>query len=76
MASPQCLENIPGAVVTKDLCRPSKEYMAKHIRSLVEKTGITALFIASDRDPDVPDLEQRMGAKVGITKGVFACPIV
>ena len=66
MESPQCLEDISGALVTKDLCLPSRELMARHIRSLVKRTGITTLFIASDKDPDVPDLQQRVGDKVGI----------
>ena len=65
MESPQCLEDIPGALVTQELCLPSRELVARHIRTLVKRTGITALFIASDKDPDVPDLQQRVGAKVG-----------
>ena len=46
--------------------------MARHIRSLVKRTGITSLFIASDKDPDVPDLQRRVGTKVGSVLQVYS----
>ena len=72
MESPQCLEDVPGALVTQDLCLPSRDLMARHIRSLVKRTGIISLFIASDKDPDVPDLQRRVGTKVGSVLQVYS----
>ena len=64
MESPQCLEDLPEATVTQDLCLPSRELVASHIKSLAKKTGIKNVFVASDTNPNIPDLEERLGHKV------------
>ena len=64
MESGQCLEDIPGAVVTKDLCLPFIYMVAQHVIELVRKHGTKSVFVASDVPPDVHNLKQKLGRKV------------
>ena len=64
MESGQCLDDIPGSKVTKDLCLPPMDLVAKHVLSLVRKHGTRSVFVASDVAPDVHNLKQRVGRKV------------
>ena len=66
MESLQCLEDTPGATVTVDICNPSREKIAADITTAVDRTGIKAVFIASDVDPQISDLQQRLGSHVCI----------
>ncbi|XP_022082927.1 GDP-fucose protein O-fucosyltransferase 1-like [Acanthaster planci] len=51
MASPQCLEKTPGAIVTKDLCLPSLEQILNLTSQLFNKVQAKHLYIATDRKP-------------------------
>ena len=55
MESGQCLEDVPGSKVTKELCLPPMDVVAKHVMSLIRKHGSRSMFVASDHDvsPDV-----------------------
>ena len=64
MESGQCLEDMPGAKVTKDLCLPPIDLVAKHVMSLVRQHGTRSVFVASDVTPDVHNLQQRLGRRV------------
>ena len=64
MESPQCLEDEPEAVVTQDMCLPSRVMIVRHIKVVARRTGIKNVFVASDTDPDIPDLQQRLGMEV------------
>lgn len=66
MESGQCLEDVPGGKVTKELCLPPMDLVAKHVMSLIRKHGTRSVFVASDVPPDVHDLKQRLGRKVRI----------
>ena len=64
MESGQCLEDIPGGKVTKELCLPPIELVVKHVMSLIRKHGTRSVFVASDVAPDVHNLKQSLGRKV------------
>ena len=64
MESGQCLDDIPGAKLTKALCLPPIDMVVKHVMSLIRKYGTRSVFIASDVAPDVHNLKQMLGRKV------------
>ena len=64
MESDQCLEDVPGGKVTKELCLPPIDLVAKHVMSLIRKYGTRSVFVASDVPPDVHNLKQKLGRKV------------
>ena len=64
MESGQCLEDIPGGKVTKELCLPPMDMVAKHVMSLIRKHGTRTVFVASDVSPDVHGLEEKLGNRV------------
>lgn len=64
MESVQCLEDVPGSKVTKDLCIPSVDVVTKHVMSLIAEHGIMPVFVASDVSPDVHNVKQMLGRKV------------
>ena len=64
MESGQCLEDIPGSKVTKELCLPPMDMVAKHVMSLIRKYGTRSVFVASDVSPNVHGLEEKLGRKV------------
>ena len=64
MESGQCLEDIPGAKITKELCLPPMDMVAKHVLSLIQRYGTRSVFVASDVPPDVHGLKEKLGSKV------------
>ncbi len=64
MESPQCLEDLPEATLTQDMCLPSRQIIAQHIQSVTQDLGISIVYISSDSDPDIPDLQRRLGPSV------------
>lgn len=66
MESGQCMEEVPGATITRDLCLQSHEQITKHIQSLTKKTGIHHVFIASDVDPRLSYIKKKLGTAVSI----------
>ena len=68
MESGQCLEDIPGAVVTKDICLPSMNLVVQHVMSLIRKHGTRSVFVASDVSPDVHNLKEKLGRKASYKK--------
>ena len=64
MESGHCLDDIPGAKVTKELCLPPIDMVIKHVMSLIRKYGTRSVFVASDVAPDVHNLKQMLGRKV------------
>ena len=64
MESGQCLEDVRGSKVTKDLCLPPMNTVAKHVLSLIRKYGTRSVFVASDVRPDVHGLSEKLGKKV------------
>ena len=67
MESPQCLEDLPSAAtVTQELCLPTRATIVRHISSVARRSGITNVFVASDSDPDVPQLQQELGTHVSM----------
>ena len=64
MESGQCLEDIPDATITQELCLPSHEQMTKHIEALAKKNGVQHLFVASDIDPRLSYIKKKLGTAV------------
>ena len=64
MESGQCLEDIPGVKITKELCLPPMDMIAKHVLSLIQRYGTRSVFVASDVPPDVHGLKEKLGSKV------------
>ena len=68
MESAQCLEMVPGATVTQELCLQSHEQIARHIKTLADKTDIHHVFIGSDVDPRLSYLKKKLGPSVSIIR--------
>lgn len=66
MESGQCLEDIPDATITQELCLPSHEQMTKHIEALAKKNGVQHLFVASDIDPRLSYIKKKLGTAISV----------
>ena len=64
MESGQCLEDLPRAKINQDICLPPVDLVSRHVLSILRKTGIKSVFIASDVDADVYNIQQYIGRKV------------
>lgn len=64
MESGQCLEALPRALITNDVCLPSMEVVKRHVLTTLRKTGIKSVFVASDVDAEVYNIQQYIGRKV------------
>ena len=64
MESGQCLKDVPRSKITKELCLPPMDMVAKRVMSLIRKYGTRSVFVASDVPPDVHGLEEKLGRKV------------
>jgi hypothetical protein len=64
MESDQCLEDVPGATVTQELCLQTHEQIARHVKTLADSTGIHHVFIASDVDPRLSYIKKKLGPSV------------
>jgi peptide-O-fucosyltransferase len=64
MESQQCLHDRPTDTITEDMCYPSFDRMIGDILSVAMTTGIHNLFIASDSDPDIDALRNRLKMNV------------
>lgn len=57
MASPQCLEGT-NRLVKQDICFPSDESILEKLKNVVEKTGITNIYVATDQNPMKNQIEK------------------
>ena len=64
MESGQCLEDVPGGKVTKEICLPSVDVVTRHVMSLIGEHGTMPVFVASDVSADVHNVKQMLGRKV------------
>ena len=64
MESGQCLEDVPGSKITKELCLPPMDMVTKHVMLLIRKYGTRSVFVASDVSPDKHGLKEKLGRKV------------
>ncbi len=55
----------------RSMCLPSRVVIAQHIQSVTDSLGIRKVYIASDSNPDIPDLQERLGPLVSKNVGVF-----
>ena len=60
MASPQCLGYSRYRTVTKNLCFPPKEDILNRTEEAVRKTGAKSVFVATDSDPMLEELNFRL----------------
>ena len=65
MESVQCLEDLPGAKITGDLCIPPVDFVTRHLIALTRQTRIYTVFVASDVEGEKHELQQKLGRKVG-----------
>ena len=59
MASPQCVMD-PGKTLTKDMCLPSIEVVLSLTKKIVQQTGASFVFVATDKNPLTKELEDYM----------------
>ena len=64
MESGQCLEDVPGATITQELCLPSYEQITRHINTLADRTGVQHIFIASDIEPRLSYIRKKLATSV------------
>ena len=64
MESPQCLEDIPGAQITQDLCIPPVHFVSQYLIALAREMRIYTVFVASDVAGEKHGLQQLLGRKV------------
>ena len=62
MSSYQCL----GAeeAIAHGMCLPSRQGVGDQLGAALARVGLGAVFVASDVDPDVKDLQRRLGPHV------------
>ncbi|XP_071479958.1 GDP-fucose protein O-fucosyltransferase 1-like [Diadema antillarum] len=74
-ASPQCLgPNNEFGEVTDDLCMPPRKVVIKQIKDAVKKVKATAVFVASDVDPNIKELQAALPKKVKVIQNKPANP--
>ena len=77
MASPQCLGYSRYRTVTRNLCFPPKEDILNRTEEAVKNLGAKAVFVATDYDPMLTELNSRLkGLNVSwcwvyVERGVF-----
>lgn len=60
-SSAQCLgENNENGELTISICQPSKGEILSKIENVIEKTGINRIFVASDKNHMLDDLEKHL----------------
>ena len=64
MESVQCLEDMPGAKITKDLCIPPVDFVSRYLIALAREKRIYTVFVASDVEGEKHGLQQLLGRKV------------
>jgi len=67
MESIQCLEDMPKAKITKELCLPPTDYMARQLIALSRELRIY-VFVASDVEGEKHSLQQLLERKVGVAE--------
>ena len=71
MASPQCLGYSGQQKVTKTICFPPKEEIIQRTTRIVKNINAKYVFVATDHDPMVQDLEQalqNLGVSFAVSK--------
>ncbi|KAK7501154.1 hypothetical protein BaRGS_00007639 [Batillaria attramentaria] len=66
MASPQCLGYDSDKMVTKDICFPTAKAVVSQTKSAVKAVGATVVYVATDKDPMIHQLEEALGEKVRV----------
>ena len=64
MESLQCLEDTPDITITNELCFPSISQVVDDILIVSKHTNIYTIYIASDSQPNISELQQKLGSKV------------
>ena len=64
MESGQCMEGVPDATITHELCLQSHEQITKQIKALVDDTGVQHVFVGSDVDPRLSYIRKKLGPAV------------
>lgn len=77
MASPQCLDEDPSRKLTKSLCFPSKKLILDQLEHVVKKKfkkEIRHIYIATDKDPMINEIKNRLESVVENLNVVFHDP--
>ena len=64
MESVQCLEDMPGAKITQDLCIPPVDFVSRYLIALCRKMRVYTVFVASDVAGEKHGLQQLLGTRV------------
>ncbi len=56
------------------MCLPTRVVIAQHIQSVTDSLGIRKVYIASDSNPDIPDLQERLGLIFILLPGSLPLP--
>ena len=67
MESPQCLDDMPGAKVTQNLCLPPLDYVVRYLVALTRQKRVYTVFVASDVEGEKHGLQQLLGRKVRLS---------
>ncbi len=77
MASPQCLDEDPKRKLSKSLCFPSKELILNQLEHVVKNKfnkQIRHIYIATDKDPIINEIKNRLNSVVKDLNIVFYDP--
>ncbi|XP_071809326.1 GDP-fucose protein O-fucosyltransferase 1-like [Asterias amurensis] len=66
MASTQCLDATPDAIVTKELCLPSLSHIVEHTAAVFKHVNARHLYIATDKQPYIEEFTNLL-QPVGVT---------
>ena len=59
----ECREDTPDITITNELCFPSI-FLVNDILIVSKHTNIYTIYIASDSQPNISELQQKLGSKV------------
>ncbi len=64
MEAIQCLEAMPRATITKELCLPAMDFVSQYLTALAQEKRIYNVFVASDVKAEEHGLQKLLGRKV------------
>lgn len=64
MEAVQCLEGLPRAKITQDLCLPPVDFVVRHLVALTRRHRIYTVFVASDVAGEKHELQQKLGTRI------------
>ena len=72
MEACQCLEDMPGAQITPDLCLPPVDFVVRYLVDLTRRLRVYTVFVASDVTGETHQLQQLLGRTVSVACSTVA----